>query len=89
MKQIVFLGDARSLTSAGVGVGLWSAGVSEEALLTALAVTALRVALAVVTHAAAPPPRRQPQRAAEVTALGTPVTLALCVQTHTRTMKED
>lgn len=65
------------LTFAGVRGGFRKAGVSEEALPTVLTVAALRVVAAVVTHAATPPSRRQPQPAAEVTAPGEAVTLAL------------
>lgn len=44
---------------------------------------ALRVVAAVVTHAAAPPSRRQPQSVAEVTAPGEAVALALWVEMDT------
>lgn len=65
------------LTFAGVRGALWKASVSEEALLTVLTVAALRVVVAVVTHTAAPPSCCEPQPAAEVTAPGVTVTLAL------------
>lgn len=62
---------------AGVRGSFWSAGIPEEALLTVLAVTALCVVAAVITHATTPPSSRQPQSPTEVTALGVTVTLAL------------
>lgn len=70
-------GSFEGLTFAGVRGGLGEAGVSEEALLAGLTVAALRVVAAVVTHAATPPSRCQPQRAAEVAAPGQAVALAL------------
>lgn len=71
---------SRTLTFAGIRGSFWSAGVPEEALLTVLAVAALCVVAAVVTHAAAPPSRCEPQSTTEVTALGMAVTLALWVK---------
>lgn len=62
---------------AGVRCHFWSAGISVKALLTALAVTALRVVAAVVAHPATPSPRCEPQPSTEVTAPGVAVTLAL------------
>lgn len=53
------------------------AGVSVEAFLAILAVTAFCVVAAVVTHATTPPSRREPQSSTEVTALGMTVALAL------------
>lgn len=69
--------ELKGLTCAGVRGGLWSAGVSEEALLAVLAVPALRVMAAVVAHTTTPPSCCEPQSPAEVTALGVTVTLAL------------
>lgn len=57
---------------------------SEEAPLAALAAAALRVVAAVVTHAAAPPSRCQPQAAAEVAAAGVAAALAPWDQTDTQ-----
>lgn len=62
---------------AGVRGSFWSAGVSKEALPTVLAVPALCVVAAVVTHPPTAPSCSQPQSPTEVTALGLAVTLAL------------
>lgn len=65
------------LTFAGARGAFWKARGSEEALLAVLTVAALGVVAAVVTHAAAPPSRCDPQSATEVTAPGVTVALAL------------
>lgn len=70
-------GSFEGLTFAVARGAFWKAGVSEEALLAVLTVAALRVVAAVVTHAAAPPSRCEPQSATEVAAPGVTVTLAL------------
>lgn len=62
---------------AGVRGSFWSAGVPEEASLTGVAVTAICVVAAFVTHASTPSPRRQPQSTAEMAALGVSIALAL------------
>lgn len=65
------------LTLAGVRGRFGAAWVPEEARPAVLAVPALRVVTAVVAHAAAAPPRGQPQPSAEVAAVGLAVALAL------------
>jgi len=68
-----------ALTFTGDWCSFRSAGISEEALLTVLAVTAFCVMAAVVTHASTPPSWCQPQPSTETAALGVSVTLALLV----------
>lgn len=66
----------KRFTSAGVRGRFGSVGVSEEAPLAVLTVSALCVVVAAVAHAATPPSARQPRLTTEVTALGVTITLA-------------
>lgn len=81
--------ETEGLTFAGVRCRFWTTGVSGETLFTVLAVATLGVVAAVVTHAATPPSRGQPQPAAEVTALGMTIALALCVWRDTHNEREN
>lgn len=82
-KKFLLTKWSKGLTFAGIRGSFWSTGVLVEAPLTAMAVTALCVVEAVITHTPAPSTWCEPQPSVQVTALCMAVTLALWIHMNT------